>query len=111
MDLKQNNRLVFPIKDGYVVVKTHEILCAEGKSNYSLIHTLRNEEFVLTATLKQIADLLPSQTFFRIHKSHIINMNYINTINRKKAVVCLIDGSEFSIALRRLKKFLESISN
>jgi two-component system LytT family response regulator len=111
MDLNQNNRLVFPIKDGYAVINTYEILYAEGKSNYSLIHTLHNKEFVLTTTLKHIEDLLPDDTFFRIHKSHIINMNHINTINRKKAMVKMMDGHEFSVALRRLKNFLKNINS
>jgi len=106
-----NNRFLFPIKDGYAMLKAEQILCIEGQSNYSTLQTLGGEEYLLSICLKEVENLLPDHTFYRIHKSHIINMNHINQINRKDALVHLIDGKELPIALRRLKKFLENICN
>lgn len=104
-----NKRLIFPKKDGYVILKWDEIRYFEGKSNYSIIHTTNNEQFILSISLKQVENMIPKENFNRSHKSHIVNMNCIKEINRKTSTLYLNNGNTLPIALRRLKSFIEQI--
>jgi len=106
-----HKRLVFPKKDGYVILKSNEIRYFEGKSNYSVIHTIDNKSYLLSINLKQVEGLISIANFNRTHKSHIVNMDYVIEINRKTLTIYLDNGFTLPIAIRRLKGFLEKISN
>lgn len=70
--------------------------CGEGKEN------------LIKKSLSQIEEKLPKGKFFRIHKSIIINVDYIKGINvNTKRTVLLKDGVELQVAQRKYKDFIE----
>lgn len=56
-----------------------DILFVEGMENYVIIHTANSKE-VVRNTLKKIAELLPAGVFLQVHRSYIININKIDSI-------------------------------
>jgi DNA-binding LytR/AlgR family response regulator len=66
------------IKDRYRLVKVplNDILFAEASNNYCVIHTVQRR-FVLSVTLKIVAEKLESLHFIRIHRSYMINPKHI----------------------------------
>jgi two-component system LytT family response regulator len=82
-----------------------EIKRVEGSVNYSIIHTQEGSKYLSSKTLKQMQNLLTKAKFIRIHKSHIINTNFVKRILTKggKCFVELING-ELIEASRRMKK-------
>jgi len=71
----------FFIKDGgsLVKVKVETILFAKADDNYTRLFTTE-KSYLLSFTLKKIVDKLPKNTFIRIHRSFIININFIDRI-------------------------------
>ncbi|MCY4779305.1 LytTR family DNA-binding domain-containing protein [Sphingobacterium sp. UT-1RO-CII-1] len=71
------------LKDGYHIQKVYhqDILFIEATGNY-MRYVLTNKEILTRATLKETTDLLPSTTFFQIHRSFIVNENRIDKIER-----------------------------
>lgn len=70
-----------------------DILYIEGLGDYIKIH-LKNQHLVANLTMKKMEELLPSDTFYRIHKSFIISLPQVEsiegnlvTINRKQLPV------------------------
>ncbi len=66
------------IKDRYRLVKVplDDILYAEAANNYCYIHTLQ-KRFVLSVTLKAVAERLETFHFVRIHRTYMINPKHI----------------------------------
>jgi DNA-binding LytR/AlgR family response regulator len=87
-----NNQQVFPATGGYIFVKVEtkmvrveldDILYAEGLKNYISIYT-RTQRIITLQTMKQLEETLPPNRFARVHKSYIVALDKINTIERQE---------------------------
>jgi DNA-binding LytR/AlgR family response regulator len=63
----------------YEKVFFDEILFIEGLQNYVTIHTKQNK-FITHITMKSVEEYLPSDRFVRVHKSFIVSVPQIDTI-------------------------------
>ena len=81
---------VHPVSGGYIFIKVDnktarveldDILYVEGFKNYVSIFT-ETQRYITLQTMKQIEELLPPNRFVRVHKSYIIALDKIDTIER-----------------------------
>jgi len=110
-DLEINKKVLFPTQSGYQVEKINNILYCKAEVNYSYIYTLNKNPYLITATLKALEELLPENIFFRTHKSHLVNLNYIESFNRKEMAVIMENKVSVNVALRRVDELLRKLSN
>lgn len=62
-----------------IKVDLNEIYYIEGLGDYIKLYTL-NKKFVTNLSMKKIESLLPTESFYRIHKSFIISVSKIESI-------------------------------
>ncbi len=79
--------LLFQLPDGAVRIPLYEIRFIEVRSNYVMIHA--KQEVTVKMTLSALEKRL-DDSFFRVGRSYIVNMQYIRKIN--KTEVLLEDG-------------------
>jgi len=71
-----------------IVIKLENILYVEGLKDYIKIYTLQNPKPVLTLnSLKKMQQNLPPDKFSRIHKSYIVGIEHIKSINKSQVVI------------------------
>lgn len=70
----------------YEKVEFQKILFVEGMQNYAIIQLVDNKLMTLM-TLKSLEEILPKSTFFRIHKSYIVNLGNIKSIEGNRVRV------------------------
>ncbi len=71
-----------------LLIKVDEILYIEGLKDYIKIYTLQKEKPVITLnSLKKLQQNLPAEKFSRIHKSYIVGLNHIKSINKTQVMV------------------------
>lgn len=70
------------IRDGGALrpIQTKDLLFVKGESNYSVLYFRDGRSYTLAHTLKSIQEKLPEATFCRVHKSYLINLEYIDLI-------------------------------
>ena len=68
-------------------VKGESILIAEAESNYTRLRMLDGREYLISHTLKSIEEKLPADIFCRVHKSYIINFDFIELIERNSVQI------------------------
>lgn len=77
-----------PGEDDHVFVRTNhkmekviysEIIYFESMREYVSIYT-KKRRYVINQTMNHLEQVLPKQTFMRVHRSHIINLNHIDHI-------------------------------
>ncbi len=76
------------VKSDYKLVKINfnDILYIEGLKDY--IKIITKEKTVLTLMrMKNIEEKLPSDNFFRIHRSYIISINNIDSVNKSNVYI------------------------
>ena len=107
--MQLNSKLKFNIKSGSIFLHPNEIVYCEADGNYSILYIDSQKKEVVTAKLGQIEELLPSMSFIRLGRSHIINADYLTKIDRKKHMIELNkDGERFELHLsaKIINKFL-----
>lgn len=84
-----------PIQD-FIFVKTEhkiqkieldEILYIEGLKDYISIFT-KNERIITLQNMKKMEETLPKDQFIRVHKSYIIALDKIESIERSRITIC-----------------------
>ncbi|WP_259065785.1 LytR/AlgR family response regulator transcription factor [Mucilaginibacter sp. X4EP1] len=71
------------IKGRMVKIKFDEVMYIEGAVNYIQIHTIDSKHMTYLS-MKEIEHSLPKPLFARIHRSFIINVNYVKVIERSQ---------------------------
>jgi len=73
----------FFLKDGSTLVKISpkEILYVEAFDNYAYIHKT-DKKILVPHTLKSVEVKLKSEHFVRAHKSYLVNLDHISSIDR-----------------------------
>ena len=70
------------------IIKLDNILYIEGLKDYIKIYTSKNAKPVITLnSLKKLQQNLPSERFSRIHKSYIIGLAHIKSINKTQVII------------------------
>ncbi|WP_026475005.1 LytR/AlgR family response regulator transcription factor [Alkaliflexus imshenetskii] len=63
------------------------IIYIESMGDYIKIYCGDNQQPIITqTTMKSIEEKLPASIFFRVHRSYIVNINHIQTIERNRIV-------------------------
>ena len=81
------NDFIF-IKTEYKLIKvdTDDILFVEGMQNYVSIHT-KTEKILSLQNIKKTEEQLPKKQFIRVHKSYIVAVKKINSIERSRIYI------------------------
>ena len=105
------SKIALPTLSGYQMEKINHIIYCEADQNYSKIHLLSGKELMVSKTLKHIEELLPHDSFFRIHKSTLINLNYMDNYSRVDGhKVMMENGITLDVANRRIDEFVKAIT-
>ena len=89
---KKFNRLVVHGFDCIEIIKFSEILYLHGEGNYCNIVKTNGDKILSSKTLKFFQEKLPANTFFRTHKSYIVNLQYVSRIHKKPITELELNG-------------------
>ena len=106
-------KTVIPTKDGIAVVKNADIVHLEAADNYTVFYMISGKKYVSSKSIKAFEDKMDPAMFFRVHKSHIINMSHhLKEFNRVDGNIAILsNGTQVPIARRKLQEFLDKIEN
>jgi len=68
-------------KNRIVLVDLKNVVRFEGEGHYTSIETL-DDRFLCNLSLSDLEERLNPEVFFRVHRSHIVNLNYVVEIER-----------------------------
>ncbi len=110
-DSKEFNKIALPTMDGFQLERINNIIYCQAEENYTKIFTTRGESIIVTKTLKSVEELLPESIFFRIHKSYLVNLNYIKSYSKSNRYkVTLENGVKLDVATRRNEDFVKALT-
>ncbi len=98
--------------EGIHIIQLSEIVRLEAVSNYTKFFLNDNKQFLVSKTMGEYEEMLLKNNFFRIHRSHIINLRYLRTFHKNEAgTVELRDGTVLEVSDRKKKELLLRISD
>lgn len=106
------NKIAISTLEGILFIPVKEIIRVEAVNNYSKLYLLGGKNIVASKTLKIIEELLSPYRFFRPHKSHLINLEYISKyIRGEGGMIIMADGSEVDVSRQRKQDFMKVFEN
>lgn len=92
--------------DGVHFVCLRDIVRLEAEDNYTHFILKNNERITASKTIKAYEDTLLRLNFVRVHKKHIVNMNYMKTYIKGEGGYLVLENSETIEVSRRKKSTL-----
>ena len=100
-------RLALPVSNGYTFIESDEIIRCEADRNYTVLFLNSKEKMVVSKPLRVIEEMLKDVCFFRVNRSHLINLQYLKSYGRsKRGYVTLKNGETLSLSSNRKDIFL-----
>lgn len=85
-------------------VNLDDIIRMQAERNYTRIYFEKGKEFLSSKTLKEYEEMLNDSGFIRVHRTHLVNKDYIRKYD-KEGILHLTDESEVEVS-RRKREFL-----
>ncbi len=103
-------KLVVHSKDHAEFLKVKRIIRLQGENNYTRIFLDEGRNVLISKTLAEFEELLNDLGFLRVHKTHIVNIDYVKEI-KKNGDICLLlsEGSILPVSRRRKAAVTEKI--
>ena len=99
-----------PSSDGIDFIEADFIIRAEAERSYSNFYLRDGKKVLVSKPLKEYESLLEQCNFFRIHKSHMINLNHIEKyVKGKGGYVIMNDGSHVDVSVRKKDDLLNRL--
>jgi two-component system, LytTR family, response regulator len=105
-------KITVPEQFGFRIVKVTEIMYLQADSNYTILHFSGLNKIVATRSLSDFEKILDGPDFFRIHKSTLINLRFLNAYSSYQGNFAeLTDGTQLSISRRKVQEFKEAVAH
>jgi len=103
--LRGMQRIALPYLNRTIFISVDDITLLQGEGNYTYLCTRDRKRYIVSKTLKEFEKMLDGSLFVRIHKSHMVNLAYVQQgpFNNDRQVQ-LTDGREVAISRRRMKE-------
>lgn len=96
--------------DGIYFISIKDIVRFEAEDNYTHIFLLNGDRITASKTIKAYEDLLQTMNFYRVHKRHVINLNYMRKfIKGDGGYLVMDDGKKIEVSRRRRPAFMEQM--
>jgi two-component system LytT family response regulator len=107
---KTLDSLPIPTMDGFTMVKISDIIYCEADARITKLFLVNKKMEAATRNLGDFETMLAPYGFFRIHKSHLINLKHLKKyIKGEGGQVEMSDGTVLDVSRRAKGGLLESI--
>ena len=98
-------RLAISTSEGVFFYMPSEIIHCEGESNYTKFFLDSGKTLMVSHTLKDYESILGDYGFVRVHKSHLVNMKFVNRMDRD-GFLWLQNGTSVPVSRRRKEEVM-----
>ena len=97
-------KLILTFKDIVHLVNQKEIIYCKSENSYTSIYLVNDKKLIASKSLTKIFNELNSEKFVKVSQSYLINIDYLNQINRRKKFIVLTDSINipFTIKVKEL---------
>ncbi|WP_452227056.1 LytR/AlgR family response regulator transcription factor [Lacinutrix cladophorae] len=99
--------LRIPTSNGFEILAIKDIIHCKADTSYTFIYT-KTEKILVSKPIKHFEELLTDANFFRIHNSHLINIDHVKKYTKGKGGYVTMSNQEtIDVSVRRKEAFLK----
>ena len=107
-EIKSEENIILRTNEEIHSVKPSDIIRLEADGNYSTFYLSDGRKVLVSKPTSEYEDFLIKNGFFRIHKSHLINMRKLSYFDKAEGgSVVMTDGSNVPVASRKRNAMIE----
>lgn len=106
IDADDNDTIAIKLNDRILYINLKTLVYIETLSNHKLVLHAQNKESVITGDLKALERRLPNN-FFRAHKSFLVNLDYIDYVDKNQNLIFFQNGASCLVSRRKIKLLTE----
>jgi two-component system LytT family response regulator len=100
-------KIVLKTQESIHIVRVSTIIRCESFHNYTEFYISGAKKLIVCKTIKEYETLLSGFGFFRVHQSHLVNINYISRYDKiDGGCLVLADGTHIPVAKRKKDELL-----
>jgi two-component system LytT family response regulator len=100
-------KIMLPTLQGFEIVDIQSILYCEAVDNFTRFHFESGNPQLICRTLKYFEEVLKPHGFLRIHRSHLVNPEYVIRYSKGKGgFVTMKNNQELEISPNKKQEFL-----
>ncbi|RBL92362.1 LytR/AlgR family response regulator transcription factor [Chitinophaga flava] len=105
---QSHKKIALPTINGLVFMPVQNIVRCESTGNYTRIFFTDKKNLMVSRPLKEFEELLADVDFFRVHNSHLINLQQMQSyIQGEGGFALMSDGAQVEVSRRRKADFLK----
>jgi len=105
---KSNKRLALHSQDKIEIIEIGNIIRCESNINYTMFYFVNGSKTLVTKTLKEFDGMLSDYGFYRVHQSHLINIDHLKEyVKIDGGYLKMYDGSSVPISTRKKSSVLK----
>jgi two-component system LytT family response regulator len=107
---KESKKIVLKTIDTIYAINVKDIIRCEADENYTRFFLIDKQQILISKPLKEYDELLTEYGFFRIHQSHLINLDYFKQFKKTDGGYAVMsDGTSIPVSSRKKELFLQAI--
>ncbi len=104
----RQRKIVLRTSENIHVVAMDEIVRFEADVNYTTAFLTNGKKIIVSRTLKEFDDMLKDFPFFRSHRAHLVNLNFIDRYHRADGgYLVMKDGTNISVSDKKREDLLQ----
>lgn len=103
------NQVSIPTNKGIKLVQPENIIRVEASSNYCKVYFDNEYPLTVAKVLQWFEDKLPDSFFCRIHRTHLVNRQFISSVSGDYKLT-LQNGEQFKVSRRKKNVFREIVA-
>lgn len=103
-------RISLHTQESIVFLNLEEIICCKSDGNYTEFNLINGKSLLVSTPIKKYEELLSDYDFFRVHKSHLINLKHVKTFYKNSAEVQMVNGFKIDVSRRKKDLFLQKVN-
>lgn len=105
-------KIALPNCYGFQMQKTSDIIYFEADENYTKVHTILGKVLVVSRSIGDLEKTISPNTFFRIHRSYIVNLNFVKAFIRNNGYfVTMENEAKLDVAARRKDDLIKALTS
>jgi len=105
--LDKSSKIALPLTHGFEVFDIDDIIRFEADGCYTKVFFKEGKTLLISKTLKEFESTVSKYDFYRIHKSHLVNLRYVKEYSKTDGShITLKDGSVLEISRRKVADFI-----
>lgn len=108
---RETKRIVLKTQDMVHVLNVSDIVRCEADRNYTRFVLNGGKNILVSGSLKEYDDMLGRDGFFRSHHSHLVNLSYIERLEKHHDQLVMKDASTVPVAVRKKESLLQLLES